>query len=138
VFASGIRITALGLEVATHPALELREEDVRRLGRSSRPEARFLLDVTAYVRERGFASYCGLIDSMAVAAALDPSIVATQRHRVAVETAGTITLGQTVVDDREHFRWEHLPLLDIAVTADHDRMLTMLVDALTSDSDVAS
>ncbi|MGF7237224.1 MAG: nucleoside hydrolase [Frankia sp.] len=138
VLASGLRITALGLEVVTHPALELREEDVRRLGQSQRPEARFLLDVAAYVRERGFGSYCGLIDSMAVAAALDPSIVATQRHRVAVETTGTITLGQTVIDAREHFQWEHLPLLDIAVTADHDRMLTMLVDALISDRDPAS
>jgi inosine-uridine nucleoside N-ribohydrolase len=133
VLASGLRITALGLEVGTHPALELREEDIERLTKSDRPEARFLLDVAAYVRERGFDSYCGLIDSMAVAAALDLSIVTTRRHHVAVETTGTVTLGQTVIDDREHFKWEHLPLLDIAVSADHGRMLTMLVDALTAD-----
>ncbi len=133
VLASGLNITALGLEVGTHPALNLREEDIERLSKSDRPEARFLLDVAAYVRERGFDSYCGLIDSMAVATALDPSIVTTRRHRVAVETTGTVTLGQTVIDDREHFKWEHLPLLDIAATADHGRMLTMLVDALTAD-----
>jgi purine nucleosidase/pyrimidine-specific ribonucleoside hydrolase len=105
--------------------------DLERLAKSDRPEARFLLDVAAYVRERGFDSYCGLIDSMAVAAALDPSIVTTQRHHVAVETAGTVTLGQTVIDNREHFKWDHLPLLDIAASADHGRMLSMLVDALT-------
>jgi purine nucleosidase/pyrimidine-specific ribonucleoside hydrolase len=64
--------------------------------------------------------------------------VTTQRHRVAVETTGTVTLGQTVVDVREHFAWEHLPRLDIAVSADHDRMLTMLVDALVADSEVTS
>jgi purine nucleosidase/pyrimidine-specific ribonucleoside hydrolase len=133
VFASGLNITALGLEVGTHPALDLRAEDVERLRKSGRPEARFLLDIAAYVRDRGFDSYCGLIDSMAVAAALDPSIVTTRRHRVAVETTGTVTLGQTVIDDREHFRWENLPMLDIAAAADHGRMLTMLVDALTAE-----
>jgi purine nucleosidase/pyrimidine-specific ribonucleoside hydrolase len=133
VFASGLPITALGLEVGTHPALDLRDEDIERLAKSDRPEARFLLDVAAYVRERGFDSYCGLIDSMAVAAALDPSIVTTERHHVAVETAGTITLGQTVIDNREHFKWDHLPLLDIAASADHGRMLSMLVDALTAE-----
>jgi inosine-uridine nucleoside N-ribohydrolase len=133
VFASGLNITALGLEVGTHPALDLRAEDIERLSQSGRPEARFLLDIAAYVRCRGFDSYCGLIDSMAVATALDPSIVTTRRHRVAVETAGTVTLGQTVIDNREHFRWEHLPLLDIAAAADHGRMLTMLVDALTAE-----
>jgi purine nucleosidase/pyrimidine-specific ribonucleoside hydrolase len=138
VFESGLGITALGLEVVTHPKLDLRERDIERLSKSGRPEARFLLDVAAYARERGFASYCGLIDSMAVAAALEPSIVTTQRHRVAVETTGTVTLGQTVVDVREHFAWEHLPQLDIAVSADHDRMLTMLVDALVADSEVTS
>jgi purine nucleosidase/pyrimidine-specific ribonucleoside hydrolase len=136
VFASGIPITALGLEVGTHPALELRPEDHTRLAASRRPEARFLLDVAAYVRGRGFDSYCGLIDSMAVAAALDPTVVSTQRHRVAVETTGTVTLGQTVIDDREHFRWDHLPELDIAVTADHARVLTMIVDALTAEPEI--
>jgi inosine-uridine nucleoside N-ribohydrolase len=133
VFASGLNITALGLEVGTHPALDLRAEDIERLSKSGRPEARFLLEIAAYVRHRGFDSYCGLIDSMAVATALDPSIVTTRRHHVAVETTGTVTLGQTVIDDREHFRWEHLPLLDIAAAADHGRMLTMLVDALTAE-----
>jgi len=86
VFESGLGITALGLEVVTHPKLDLREQDIERLSKSGRPEARFLLDVAAYVRERGFASYCGLIDSMAVRLHSKPSIVTTQRHRVAVET----------------------------------------------------
>jgi purine nucleosidase/pyrimidine-specific ribonucleoside hydrolase len=134
VLASGLTITALGLEVGTHPDLDLREDDIERLANSDRPEAHFLLDVAAYVRERGFDSYCGLIDSVAVAAALDPSVVTTKRHHVAVETTGTITRGQTVVDHRKHFRWKHLPLLEIAVSADHGRILTMLIDALTADT----
>lgn len=135
VLASGLAITALGLEVGAHPDLDLREDDLARLSRSSRPEARFLLDVAAYVRKRDFDSYCGLIDSMAVAAAIDPSVITTENHRVAVETSGTVTLGQTVIDTREHFQWEHLPLLEIAVTADHNRILTMLVDALIEDDE---
>lgn len=136
VFASGLAVTALGLEVGTHPDMQLRPADIERLTNSPRPEARFLLDVAAFVRSRGFDSYCGLIDSLAVATALDPTIVTTQRHRVAVETTGTVTLGQTIVDVREHFQWDHLPQIDIAVHADHHRMLTMLVDALVSEPEV--
>ena len=137
VFASGLPITALGLEVGTHPDLELSDAHLDQLRAAGTPEAQFLLDVVTFVRGRGFDSYCGLIDSLAVATALDPSIVSTQRHHVAVETAGKLTLGQTVLDVREHFRWEHLPQLDIAVAADHDRMLTMLVSALTSQREPA-
>jgi purine nucleosidase/pyrimidine-specific ribonucleoside hydrolase len=133
VLASGIPITALGLEVGTHPDLDLRAVDRERLAGSPRPEARFLLNVAEFVRSRDFDSYCGLIDSVAVAAALDPTVVTIQRHHVVVETTGTSTLGQTVVDVREHFRWEHLPRIDIAVTADYPRLLTMLVDALVAE-----
>jgi hypothetical protein len=41
---------------------------------------------------------------------------------------------QTVTDNREHFKKDHLPLVDIAVSADHGRMLTMLADALTAEA----
>jgi inosine-uridine nucleoside N-ribohydrolase len=138
VFASGLAITALGLEVGTHPDLDLRPQDLQRLAESARPEARFMLDVAEFVRSREFDSYCGLIDSMAIAAVLDPSLFTTQRHHVVVETTGTVTLGQTVVDSREHFRWDHLPQIDIAVTADHDRILTMIIDALTAEPDAGA
>ncbi len=133
VFRSQVPITALGLDVVTHPGLDLRGEDRERLAASGRPEAAFLLDIAAYVRKRGFDSYCGLIDSMAVAACLDPTVLTTEILHVTVETSGTATLGQTVVDEREHFRWDHLPRLNVAVAADHGRILTMLVDALTSE-----
>ncbi|GAA3669284.1 pyrimidine-specific ribonucleoside hydrolase RihA [Nonomuraea antimicrobica] len=138
VFQSGVPITALGLDVVTHPDLDLRAEDRERLATSDRPEAAFLLDIADYVRDMGFDSYCGLIDSMAVAACLDPSVLTTQKLHVTVETAGTATLGQTVVDEREHFRWDHLPLLNVAVSADHNKILTMLVDALTAEPGGAS
>lgn len=130
VFGSGVPITALGLDVVTDPDLALRAGDVGRLAASDQPEARFLLDVAAYGASRGFESYCALIDSVAVAAALDPSLVKTREVRVGVETTGTLTRGQTVTDVREHFRWEHLPLVQAAVRVDFPRLLDNLVSAL--------
>lgn len=132
VFGSGIPITALGLDVVTDPQLALRAEDLARLDASELPEARFLRDVADYGARRGFDSYCALIDSVAVVAALDPSMVKTRAVRVGIETAGTLTRGQTVADVREHFRWEHLPLIQVAVAVDFPRLLTSLVSALTA------
>jgi inosine-uridine nucleoside N-ribohydrolase len=58
-------------------------------------------------------------------------MVTTRAVRVGIETAGTLTRGQTVADVREHFRWEHLPLIEVAVGVAFPRLLTSLVTALT-------
>ena len=47
-----------------------------------------------------------------------------------VETKGELTRGQTVVDTRANFRWDHLPEIDAAYDADFAKFLDMLVSAL--------
>ncbi|TDE95007.1 nucleoside hydrolase [Occultella glacieicola] len=130
VFAAGFALTAVGLDVATHPDVNLSPERFDRLAASGRPEARFAADIVRFVRGRGYQSYCALIDSLAIAALVHPELMTTQRIHCAVETRGELTLGMTVADVRNHHRWEHLPLLEAVSDVDFDGFLDYLVDGL--------
>lgn len=54
---------------------------------------------------------------MAVAYAIDESLIETFEGRVGIETKDGLTLGNTVVDYRYHHVWEDLPKVKIARTA---------------------
>ena len=130
VFQSGVKINAIGLDVATHFDINFGEAELTALAESSRREAAFLLQMVNFVTGRGFESYCVLIDSLAVAATIDPTIVSTLSARVGVETEGKLTLGMTVMDTRHHHGWDELPDIDIAYQADFPRFLQMIMDAV--------
>ena len=130
VFGAGFRLTAIGLDVATHPSVELSAFHRQKLIEADTRAADFLLGVIDFVERRRFKSYCGLIDALAVAAAIDPGVFGTEDVQVAVETQSALTLGQTVVDRRENFRWTHLPTISAACTVDAARFFDLLLPAL--------
>lgn len=127
VYSSGIKLVALGLDVATHYDVNLTEEDLEKLRNSKNREAGFLLNAIRFVNQRGFEAYCTVIDCMAVGYAIDPTLVETIKGRVGVETQGRITRGMTVLDSRHHHVWDELPLIEIGKTADYHRFLQLLL-----------
>jgi len=131
VFESGVPIRAVGLDVATHFDINFCEEELATLKSSPRPEANVAEKMVRFVQGRGFESYCVLIDSMAVAAVIDPSLIGTVPARVGVETKGELTLGQTVADFRHHHAWAQLPEIQVAATADYRRFLDLVMTSLT-------
>jgi purine nucleosidase/pyrimidine-specific ribonucleoside hydrolase len=50
---------------------------------------------------------------------------------VGIETQGELTVGQTVVDRREHFQWTHLPLVNVVSAIDSLRFFELLLKAIT-------
>jgi inosine-uridine nucleoside N-ribohydrolase len=130
VFKSGIQINAVGLDVATHFDVNFTETELDELRASAKPEAAFLLNMIDFVNKRGFESYCVLIDSMAVAAAIDPTLIENMKGRVGVETKGELTLGMTVLDTRHHFGWTHLPEINVAYKAEYRRFLRLVMDTV--------
>lgn len=130
VFGSGIPLTAVGLDVATAFDINFTERDFHELEASARPEAAYLLRMVRFVLNRGFQSYCVLIDSLAVAAVIDPSLVETMEAYVGIETRGELTLGQTVIDRRHHFTWTHLPKVEVVCKVDYERFLRMFVKTI--------
>lgn len=128
VYNSGINLVALGLDVATHFDVNLTEEDIERLKNSENREAKFLYNAIKFVNGRGFEAYCTVIDCMAVAYAIDETLVETFEGRVGIETKDGLTLGNTVVDYRHHHVWSDLPMIKIGKKADYGKFLTMLME----------
>jgi purine nucleosidase len=96
----------------------------------SLPILRYLADALRFYMEfhsRYDGFYGAFIhDPLALAAALDPSLVRTQALTVDVELAGTLTAGETVTDWRGV--WGRPPTLDVAVEAEAARFLDRFVD----------
>ena len=132
LFQSGLTVNAIGLDVATHFDVNFTEKELQILRQSPKPEAAFLLQMINFVTGRGFESYCVLIDSLAVAATIDPTLVSLLPARVGVETEGKLTLGMTVMDTRHHHGWSELPEINVAYQADYRRFLQMVMEAVTT------
>ena len=64
---------------------------------------------------------------MAVAYAIDNSLIRFEKCRVGIETKDGLTLGMTVRDGRHHHVWQDLEEIEVAVDADYRRFLYMLV-----------
>jgi purine nucleosidase len=118
------RPLALGLDVTERA--KLTPEHLERLYEraagtpESNPVLRFVADALCFYMEfhSRFDGFYGAFihDPMALAAALDPSLVRTEALAVDVELGGTLTTGETVADWRR--RWGRPPNLDVAVEAD--------------------
>ena len=126
VYESGVPMVALGLDVATHFDVNFSEQDIEDFKNSDKPEAHFLHKAITFVHNRGFEAYCTIIDCMAVAYAIDPTLVETIKGHVGVETQSPLTLGMTVLDARHHHVWTHLPVIEIGAKADCGRFLKLL------------
>ncbi len=131
VFASGIPITMIGLDV-THKALFTRAhaERLREAGRAGRFVAE-LSDFFQRFHERSYGFEGSPIhDAMAVAHVIDPTLVTTRRANVAVETSSELCDGRTVVDLRGVTG--RLENADVGVDVDAERFLELLVSRIAS------
>ena len=69
-------------------------------------------------------------DALAVAAALDPTLITTEALAVEVELGGTYTTGETVTDWRRS--WGRPPNLDVAVAADVESFFKRFIERVGS------
>ena len=131
VFASGIPITMIGLDV-THRALFTRAhaERLRGAGRAGRFVAE-LSDFFQQFHERSYGFDGSPIhDAMAVAHVIDPTIVLTGRANVVVEDRSEFCDGRTVVDFRRVTGRELNA--EVGIGVDADRFLELLVTRIAS------
>jgi purine nucleosidase len=94
------------------------------------PIVRYLADALRFYMEfhsRYDGFYGAFIhDPLALAAALDPTLVRTEAVTVDVELGGRLTTGETVTDWRRV--WNRPPNLDVAVEADTRRFMERFVE----------
>jgi len=130
VFEAGFKLTAIGLDITAQSTMILAESDRARLRQAETPAAQFLLDRVAFLESRGYGAYGALIDSLAVAALIDPDVITTEAIRVNIETKGEFTLGQTIVERRQRNPWTNWPLVQAASSVDIPRFFGLLIDSL--------
>jgi purine nucleosidase len=99
-------------------------------GAAVNPVVRYLADALRFYMEfhsRYDHFYGAFIhDPLALAAALDPTLVRTQAVTVDVELDGRLTTGETVADWRHV--WGRPPNVDVAVEADIERFFDRFID----------
>jgi purine nucleosidase len=128
VFKSGIDLTMVSLDV-TNPAtgMLLPEATVRSVDPGSAPLASLFLDVCATYLDAPMFDWghgCVLYDPLAVAVAADPGIASFEEMAIGVETAGTLTVGQTVpMRDKE-------PNMRVCVSVDGTRIVGEIVKTI--------
>jgi inosine-uridine nucleoside N-ribohydrolase len=134
VFASGVPITLIGLDVTERVRLtaEMIDQSIRPAGL---PLSQFVLDCTAQTiefsarveRPPGMAMH----DPLAVGALIDPTIVHTVPLSVQVETKGELTTGMLVADRRPLLSDRKAPAnAHVAVEVDAARFLEMFLHRL--------
>jgi purine nucleosidase len=120
-------MTALARRAGSQPSEQRPDVDA---SVASNPVVRFVADAMRFYMEfhsRYDGFYGAFIhDPLAVAAALDPSLVRTEALTVDVEVGGTLTTGETVTDWRRV--WKRPPNVDVAVETDADRFLDRFVE----------
>src|SRR5271165_4977000 len=129
-------VVAIGLDVTRKTVVD--EADLRalaeRCGDAPRAQAltRFLSDSARFYFER-MERRTGrrvllMHDPLALAAALDPTLVETRRVAVDVETAGRLTIGATVAD--WDGVWDRPPNAEVAVAVDAERFRPGFLEAM--------
>ncbi|RJX40224.1 nucleoside hydrolase [Paenibacillus pinisoli] len=133
VFQSGAPITLVGLDVTMQTELKL--EDIQRWRELNSDLAGFLADITScyiegYRQAYGDRTGCALHDPLAVAVAIDPSLVAVQPMVLQVDLEGVHSYGRTVADLRP--RCTDQPNVNVCTSVDAKRFQEHFMGTLMS------
>jgi inosine-uridine nucleoside N-ribohydrolase len=129
IFASGVDLTMIGLEV-THAAL-LMDADARQLrdsGRTGRMVAELYDFFHRFHRDTYGFGGSPIHDAVAVAHVFRPDLVQTEHRHVAIETTSELTRGRTVVDLWR--RTEQEPNAHVGVAIDGRAFVELLLERL--------
>jgi pyrimidine-specific ribonucleoside hydrolase len=124
VFASGLKLTVVSLDVTTDPTATLTKDRYERLVALPSRGASFLKRIGENLI-KSYGSF-SLHDPMAVAYVVDPSLLTVKEYPVDVETDGTVARGQTIADRRPRSEIvECRGKANVAVSVDGPRFLAL-------------
>jgi inosine-uridine nucleoside N-ribohydrolase len=128
VFSQAWPLTMVGLDVTRQVLLH--QADVARLAENSATEAVLVWQVTQRLFEANRVGAISLHDPLAVAVALDPTLVTARAGRVFVETKGEYTRGQTIFDLRPRAPDASGENTRVALKVDADRFRRLFFETL--------
>ena len=129
VFASGIDVTMIGLDV-THKALFTKRHEERLRGEVGEV-VKALLEFYGHFHKQQYGwDGSPIHDAVAVACVAQPELVGTLERGVKIDTESELSRGRTLVDLWGRAQWE--PNCDVGVDIRADDFLDLLVDRLNS------
>jgi purine nucleosidase/pyrimidine-specific ribonucleoside hydrolase len=138
VFASGLDVTMIGLDVTNQAVLTAEHADrLRRTGRVGAAVAGMLDFYGDFYREAYDFGGCPIHDAVAVAHLLRSGLVETVERHVAVELGSGLCRGRTVVDMRRRTPAPE-PNARVAVDIDVEEFRELLLQRLTALAGVAA
>jgi len=137
VLAARLPIRLVPLDV-THQVLLRPDLIEHRIASQGDPVSRFVWAITRAGLElaKKTEGLDGLVvhDALAIAVALDPSLVSVRELFVDVETEGVLTRGMAVADRRPPVRVRAAPTCQVAMAVDVDRVLSKLLERICPES----
>jgi len=130
VFASGVPITAVGLDVTLRCQLE--GAGLERLRAAGNEASRFLVRLIELWQEGQPAQYPTLHDPLAMAVVFKPDLVEAQLGRVEVETAGAVGNGLTLFTPAERLPKDVTASTRIARQVNVRGFLDLLIERLAA------
>ena len=133
VFESGLPITLVGLDVTMKTLLT--PDHLAEIMKLSTPVTEFVEKIIThymhFYQEVVGVNGCGMHDPLAIAVAIDKSLVKTRRLFVTVETKGEFTTGETVADLRGSKEGGvRTPNMDVCVQVDSNRFMNKFVELM--------
>lgn len=130
VFTSGVQITAVGLDVTEKCKLE--GSDLERIRNANNPASQFLYELIQLWQKGDPKRFPTLHDPLAVASALRPSLIETQRGAVHVETASPAFYGATVFTPEERLGKDQNANVHAAQNVNVRAFLDLFVERLSA------
>ncbi|HTQ54715.1 MAG TPA: nucleoside hydrolase [Bryobacteraceae bacterium] len=130
VFASGVPITAVGLDVTTRCKLE--GADLARLRAASNPASQFLAKLIELWQDGHPNQFPTLHDPLAVASAARPHLIETQLGSVEVETGCCVTNGMTMFKPADQLAKDQKASTEIATDVNVRGFLNLFLDRVTA------
>jgi purine nucleosidase/pyrimidine-specific ribonucleoside hydrolase len=136
VYESGANLTTIGLDIAFNPHMvNISDTTIGILKTLNTPQAKYTLEIIDYIDKNNSIPDKGLllngpIDTTAMCCFIEPSIMAVDRIKVAVDTGGQLTRGMTIWDRRDHFRWENLAEIKTVSSLDAEAYQGVFIQAL--------
>jgi inosine-uridine nucleoside N-ribohydrolase len=133
VYGSGAEIVQAGLDVCMPTVIS--PAHLARIAATNTPTCRLLsgaaeANILAYRREYGDQGGARFNDLPTVAYVVDPTLFRSERVRVEIETAGTLTSGMTVVDWRGQYG--RPPNTELLLDVEAARLVDMFAERLTA------
>lgn len=128
VYSTDLRRIAVGLDVTTNPANCLDRQLLQKIDEKRSKTGKFTRLILRKWIDSGDSFQ--LHDPLAVAVAVDNSLVCCEDYPVLVETSSGITRGQTIVDRTN--KTEPLHMTSICVDVDSNRFLKLVMDRIVN------